>query len=426
MLRLFSSIYKEILIVSRDKAGLAILFLMPVVLIIVMTLIQDSTFRKLDESHLEILFLNNDKDSLGLTIEKGINSSGFFHVTTDYNGQHLNQELIYELLNRGKYQIGIIIPEGATQTVRKKVETMFEQAMEESDTIVKSNLSTHENATIFLYFDPAIKNSFKQSVRNAIQNFTFAIEAKLTFDYLAEEFSDILPSADKISFDPEGSIKFEELYATNKHTEIMPNSVQHNVPAWAVFAMFFILIPLTGNIIKERDSGSAMRLEIMPSSYLVVMVAKVLVYIIICLIQFFLMLLVGMFFLPLFGLPVLVLGPNILALTIMALATALAATSYGILLGAIASTHDQAASFGSVSVIVLAAIGGIWVPVFIMPRFMQEISIVSPLNWGLEGFYNILLRGEGIISVLPYACLLLGFSVISVFFAYQFRQFRKI
>lgn len=426
MLHLFSSIYKEILIVTRDKAGLAILFLMPVVLIIVMTLIQDSTFRKLDESHLEILLLNNDNDSLGLTIENGIKSSGFFDATTDYEGQPLNKDLIYDLLNQGKFQIGIIIPEGATQTVRKKVEIMFEQALDENDSIVNTNEQSYENATIILYFDPAIKNSFKQSVRNAIQNFTFAIEAKLTFDYLAEEFADILPSPENIHFDPEGSIKFEEYYATNEHTEIMPNSVQHNVPAWAVFAMFFILIPLTGNIIKERDSGSAMRLEIMPSSYLIVMIAKVLVYILICLIQFILMLLVGIFFLPLFGLPVLVLGPNILALTIMALATALAATSYGILLGAIASTHDQAASFGSVSIIVLAALGGIWVPVFVMPRFMQEISIVSPLNWGLEGFYNILLRGEGILSILPYTGLLLGFSIISIFFAYQFRQFKKI
>jgi len=426
MLQLFSSIYKEILLIIRDKAGLAILFLMPMVLIFVMTLIQDSTFKKLDESRLEILFLDHDQDSLGIAIKEGLQGSGFISLITSHKKKSLTKESIHQLLNEGKYQIGIIVPDSATQTIRIKVEMMFSQALEESDSIIKQELKSHDIATIILYFDPAIKSSFKQSVKSAIQNFTFAIEAKLTFDYLAEEFKDILPSPDNIYFDPQGSIKFEELYATNEHTEIIPNSVQHNVPAWAVFAMFFILIPLTGNIIKERDSGSAMRLEIMPSSYLVVMVAKALVYILICFIQFCLMLLVGIVFLPMLGLPVLELGSNIILLALMTFSIALAATSYGILLGAVASTQEQAASFGSVSIIVLAALGGIWVPVFVMPGIMQEISIFSPLNWGLEGFYNIFLRGGNIRSILPYIGLLIGFSIISILFAYQFRRFKKI
>ncbi len=426
MLQLFSSIYKEILLIIRDKAGLAILFLMPMVLIFVMTLIQDSTFRKLDESKLEILFLDNDQDSLGMAIKHGLRESGFIELVTSYKNEPLDHELINQLLNEGKYQIGIIIPDEATQTVKKKVEMMFSQAMEENNSTIIKGLEPYDIATIILYFDPAIKNSFKQSVKSAIQNFTFAIEAKLTFDYLAEEFADILPAPENIYFDPKGSIKFEELYATNEHTEIIPNSVQHNVPAWAVFAMFFILIPLTGNIIKERDSGSAMRLEIMPSSYIIVMIAKAMVYILVCLLQFCLMLLVGIIILPLFGLPVLELGSNITALIIMAVSVAIAATSYGILLGAVASTHEQAASFGSVSIIVLAALGGIWVPVFMMPGMMQQLSIASPLNWGLEGFYNIFLRGGGITSILSNVSLLLGFSVIIIYIAFQFRRFRRI
>ena len=426
MLQLFSSIYKEILIIIRDKAGIAILFLMPMVLIFVMTLIQDSTFRKLDEARLEILFLDYDQDSLGMAIKQGLQGSGFFELATTYENKFLDQELIHQLLNKGKFQIGIIIPNGATNTIRNKAELIVSQAFDSNDSTNINEVKAQDDATIILYFDPAIKNSFKQSVKNSLQNFTFAIEAKITFDYLAEEFSDILSSPNNIYFDPRGSIRFEELYATDEHTEIIPNSVQHNVPAWAVFAMFFILIPLTGNIIKERDNGTAMRLEIMPSSYLVVLIAKALVYIFVCFIQFCLMLLVGMVFLPMFGLPVLELGPNKMALFIMVISTAIAATSYAILLGTIASTHEQAASFGSVSVIVLAALGGIWVPVFIMPGFMQAISIVSPLNWGLEGFYNIFLRGGGIKSILPFVGLLIGFSIISVFIAYQFRRFRKV
>ena len=61
----------------------------------------------------------------------------------------------------------------------------------------------------------------------------------------------------------------------------------------------------------------------------------------------------------------------------MALATTLAATGYSVLVGTVARTHDQAAVFGMVSVIILAAIGGIWVPVFMMTNMMQAASIIS-------------------------------------------------
>ena len=58
MHRLLASIRKEIILLSRDWAGLGLLFVMPAVLIIVMSLIQDITFKKVSESHLTILYLD--------------------------------------------------------------------------------------------------------------------------------------------------------------------------------------------------------------------------------------------------------------------------------------------------------------------------------------------------------------------------------
>ena len=45
MTKLLATVKKEILLLIRDKVGLSILFLMPVALIFVMTLIQDSAFK---------------------------------------------------------------------------------------------------------------------------------------------------------------------------------------------------------------------------------------------------------------------------------------------------------------------------------------------------------------------------------------------
>ena len=39
------------------------------------------------------------------------------------------------------------------------------------------------------------------------------------------------------------------------------------------------------------------------------------------------------------------------------------------------------------------AIGGMMIPVYVMPRSMQEISVLSPLAWGLNAFQDVLVRG---------------------------------
>jgi ABC-2 type transport system permease protein len=426
MLKLQSSIVKEILVLIRDLAGLAILFVMPMVLIFVMTLIQDSTFRKLDETNLEVLVVNNDLDSLGVAIEQGLSLTGFFSVKTSLDGQLISEPALYKNISEGNYQIGIVIKEGSTDALREKAKILIEKALAEGHTeTIRFEPDSVLAAAVVVYFDPVIKNSFKQSIMNALDNFTTKIESKIIFQAFAAEVKPVLPEESELSFLGESVITIEETYAYNEYNEVLPNSVQHNVPAWTVFAMFFIIIPLTGNIIKERDDGSALRLKLMPGSYIIVLLSKIVVYLVVCLIQFFLMLMVGMVFLPLLGMPTLELGSHPGALIILSLAVALAATGYGVLLGTIATSHEQAASFGSVSVIILAAIGGVWVPVYMMPPVMQKISVISPLNWGVDGFYDVFLRGADLQKIGPQALSLILFCAVTMLVAFQYERLKK-
>jgi ABC-2 type transport system permease protein len=387
------------------------IFLMPTLLVLVMTLIQDSSFRKLNETSLSVLYLDEDQDSLGIQVKKGFESTGFVKVVTELNGQQINEDILYEQVAKGKYQMGVVIRNGATDAIRQRGQKLVEQTLGLEPTVEGDSLS---KAKIILYFDPAIKNSFKVTIRNALQNFTAQIEGGILFKALTDEMALYLPEPPQNLTNPGGGITYEEIYATDKYNEIIPNSVQHNVPAWTIFAMFFIIIPLTGNIIKERESGLATRLRMMPGNRFQALTAKVAVYMMVGLLQCLLMLQFGKHILPLFDLPALVFGPHKLALALMALATILAAAGYSVLVGSVARTHDQAAVFGTVSVILLAAIGGIWVPVFMMPDLMQSASIISPLNWSLSGFYDILLRGGGLPEIAGNLASLFGFFMVTL------------
>jgi len=92
----------------------------------------------------------------------------------------------------------------------------------------------------------------------------------------------------------------------------------------------------------------------------------------------------------------------------------MAATGYGILIAVYFKTAQQALSFGSVSVVILSAIGGVWVPIYVMPEILQTISRFSPMSWGLESFNDLFLRQASIQTILPNVLKLAGFALVTV------------
>jgi ABC-2 type transport system permease protein len=127
-----------------------------------------------------------------------------------------------------------------------------------------------------------------------------------------------------------------------------------------------------------------------------------------------LMIMAGMYVLPLFNAEALVLGNHIFALAVMTIVSALAALGYGVMVGTLAKTHQQAAAFGAVSIIIMAALGGLWVPMYLMAPVMQHVSILSPLNWALTGYYDIFIRGGNLTEIMPECIKLMVFFVVSI------------
>jgi len=423
MYRLLASIRKELILLARDWAGLSLLFVMPVFLIIVMTLIQDITFRKIDEARLTVIFMDLDQDTLGTSIRRGLQENGFFDLAAPPESGSREENVVRQLVADGEYQIGLVIRQGASERIRERGYAFVRRTMLGEEGV--SDSTSLQQAEIILYFDPVIKKSFRESIRTALEVFTTRLESRILYSALSEEMERLMPGMTMPDPAGSGAISIEEIYATNPENEIVPNSVQHNVPAWTIFAMFFIVIPLTGNLVKERESGTGIRLKMMPGNYLHVMGSKVTVYLLVCVLQMVLMFMVGIFLMPFLGMPALNLGAHLPAILLMGLTIGMAATGYGVLIGTVATTHEQAATFGSVSVIILAALGGLWVPVFMMPKLMQSVSDISPLHWGLEGFYRIFLHGEGLSGIWTYALLLSLFFVASMTIGYVYNQIRN-
>lgn len=408
MHKLWASAYKELLLLSRDIGGLAILFVMPLVLVVTITLIQDSTFRSINDNKIPILWVDYDKGEVSKNIYDGLSESQSFNII----GKESDSEA-KELVFKGEYQLAIVIPANLSSELEKKVNLNVEGLLskfgleEETPQSAKADLEKKE---VILYFDPATQMAFKNSIKNGIDKMIFKIETQTIYKAFQSQITDDETEA---IFDTESFITFKEITPSIGEDEIIPNSVQHNVPAWTLFAIFFIIVPLSINMVKEKSQGTFVRLRTNPVSYLTVLGGKTMIYLAVCLIQFGLMLGIGVYLFPSLGLPSLAVTGKIPLLFLVALFAGLAAIGLGLLLGTVARTQEQSAPFGATFVVILAALGGVWVPVFIMPKFMQTLSNLSPMNWGLNAFYDVFLRDAGILDLIPELTLLFLFFVIT-------------
>ncbi|HNA16105.1 MAG TPA: ABC transporter permease [Ferruginibacter sp.] len=415
--KLLATVKKEVLLLLRDKVGLSILFIMPMVLIFVMTLVQDSAFKTMNEKGIPVVFIDNDKDSLGIQIERGLKANDLCYLSDSIDGKPASVETAQKAVQEGKFLVGIVIPKGATEAIRKNVTELVNQTLNGEDSAKHKSAGTTDSVEITILIDPVAKKSFLISMTSNLREFISEVKTKIMFQTFSEQVAEIIPdkqNAPTNSYQKSQIIKYKELYASKSEDKIVPNAVQHNVPAWTIFAMFFIAIPLSSSILKEKNEGSVFRLHTMPTPYLLLVNGKIIVYVIVCLIQFVLMLSVGQIFLPMLGLPALVLGNSIAGIMLLTGATAFAATGYGVMVGTLASTEHQAAIMGSLSILLLSALGGIWVPSYVMPEVMRNISAWSPLNWSLEGFYKLFLRGGHVSDVLGETLKLLLFFLATM------------
>jgi len=415
-MKLLASITKEWLLLIRDKGGLGILFLMPMVLVVVMAVVQDAPFRDYQEQQLPVLFVDEDQGVISQSILNGMSEGNTFRLVDSLNGKPVSVEDATKAINAGEFQIGVIVHKGLSSELKEivdaQVDGMLAGLMPGADTVEVTKPDLEPYITLLL--DPTTKSTFRSSIRSAIKQFLSKLEAKLIVDGLTSKLGEMTGKTPKVDLSSNGIVQLRETTATSKimASDVANNSTQHNVPAWTVFAMFFIVIPLAGNMVRERTAGTITRLRTMPTSMFHFYAGKLLSYSAVGLLQALLMISVGFWLMPSIGLAKLDLGSGFFPLLYVAVVAGFAATSYGLLVGTIFKTLHQAAIFGIVSVVIMAALGGIWVPLYIMSDTMIFVGHLSPMNWAMEAFNDVFLRGENMSQIIFNSAKLWTFGVV--------------
>ena len=195
-------------------------------------------------------------------IQQNLNQTGFFDVISDKEGIPIDEDTARKQVLQGEYLMAIVLPSHLSTDLERKVQLNVQQiihSLTEEETYVPNDSIISKE--IRLYFDPTVQISFKENIKNVINKMIYQIENEFIYKAFQKELNTKNSLGQQSQF-----ITFTEINPKTIDKRIIPNSVQHNVPAWALFAIFFIVIPLSANIVKERTQGTALRLFTSPIS----------------------------------------------------------------------------------------------------------------------------------------------------------------
>lgn len=411
MFKLWSTILKDIRILTRDRLGLVFMFVMPIVLAVVITAVQNSTFEMLNTNTVPMLICNRDTGEAGKQMQVAIEKVGMFslkQVTPNVTDKEISDRM-----HAKDAVIAIIIPADFTQKLKEKADVISKKALQNFGMQTGKPVAITDSGQvqpITLLYHPVLQESFRHSIQGALKSALQVVQNKevLKSIYFAMNETAIPDSLEKDLMNSQVGIV--EIPVSRDGSRNIPNASQHNVPAWTVFAMFFIVISLGGSVVREKLNGSFVRLKTLPTNYLIALISKQLTYLFITFIQALVVFSMGIWLFPSMGLPRLNLPADVMGVVIVTLICGWCAVSYAIMIGVFAKTQEQANGIGAVSIVLMAAVGGLLVPSFAMPESFQFVMKLSPLHWCLEAYYGLFLEGGKLKDVILNIIPLLGIS----------------
>jgi ABC-2 type transport system permease protein len=397
---MFKILRKELKAFLKDRRAVMLTFLMPTILITVFALAFGGSGGD-DIRQIPLLVCDQDKSDLSKNIINEIDSVKMIEVIPcDYDSA-------IDLIKKGKKTSALIFRKGFSDSVKAKKhqhlpwEFQYDAARVQETGVLQSILSKTLYGSVGRIMS---KDAFEQNINAMFPLMDSATRAKV------------------YSRMSNGGASLESVLKLNT-TSIIAAKVGNvglvqAVAGTAVMMLLFSLSGMGGGLLDEKEQGTLKRLLYSPIHPAEILLGKMSATIIVAMFQLSIMFIYASI---IFHLHIL---DKVVPLGILIFATAVACSGFGVFLATLARSRSQLQSMSTLIILSMSVIGGSMVPIFLMPQWMQNISVVSINYWSIQGFYDILWRSLPIGAVfLTKVGVLLAIGFILTLFAFRF--FRK-
>jgi len=172
-----------------------------------------------------------------------------------------------------------------------------------------------------------------------------------------------------------------------------------------VMFLLFSAAGAGGALIEEVESGTLDRILSTRVTMTQLLLGKLLYLASVAVAQLTIMFVWGELF---FGLE---LSSHLPGFVVMAVATALAASAFGLVLAAVSRTRMQLVALSNLVILVMSALGGSMFPRYLLSEGVQKLGLVTLNAWAIDGFMKVFWREEPLANLWPQVLFLTGAAV---------------
>ena len=234
-----ATLHKEFLVLLRDRSGLAILFIMPLALVIIMALLQDGPYQSFQKSQFPLILVNNDNDTVGTLIENNLSNVNLYIISKTIDNLKATEEKAKKSVAAGKFKAGIIIPDGISAYLKNKARLIV-AATFSNQMINKKKLYADppDSLKIKVFYDPLTLLSFKNTLKVLIEKSTSKLVSQTIVNEYYRKLEDYYPIKNKINFQDCNIVDIKEIPADINNTipRVSNESIKLSIPFVTIFS----------------------------------------------------------------------------------------------------------------------------------------------------------------------------------------------
>ena len=384
---MYTLFIKDLKLFIKDRRSVLLSFLLPIVLISLFVFAYGGVGSQKTQAK-KLLVVDLDKSQASKQIITDLKSVKELKIYTTDLAQSKKK------ITRGKYAAALILHPSLNDSVNRgnalPLEMIYDREKEMEVGILQP-----------LIIGSIMAHIGKQVVQNKVRK-----SMQMNFPYLSmKNIDEILAKMSQNDDATDVGINIEMHPVVGQQDDKNLALIQA-VAGTAIMMLLFSIAGLATGILEEKEKGTLKRLLQSPIHPNTILWSKMLFAFFMSIVQLTVMF---VFAWVVFGLDI---THHVSALILMILASGFAVSSIGILLASVAKTRQQAQSLGTLVILVMSAIGGSMIPLFVMPAIMKKIAVISINYWGIQGFYDIFWRGLHLTQILPKIGILFGIGVI--------------
>lgn len=363
---------KDLKLFFADKKAMMLTFIVPIALITLFAFAFGGAGQKKGEARpTKLVVADNDKTEASKNVILQLDSLKEFTI------EQTSADTAEELVRKGDEPAVLVFHKGFSDSInagnKPPVEFKYDAAKEAEVGILQGALMGQLMGIIGT-------RSMSKSVLSKFDAQNPGMDSAMRARIHAQIAGNFTPEESKKQ--SESFIKATPLIAEEEHSA----GLVHAVAGTAIMMLLFSVAGIGASLLDEKQEGTLKKLLYSPMHPNNILFGKMLFTNMICVFQLSVMFLYAKI---VFGLDIFHHLPSLL---IMIVATGYACSSFGVLLASFAKSRSQVQGMSTLIILTMSCIGGSMIPTFIMPPFMQKISVFSVNYWGIQGFYDIFWR----------------------------------